>query len=389
MEAGNEGAARLVDQLGHHVERLLPKRFRERIAKRFRQATALYVDPALGGFDEFVAALGASGAGHALLGEPASKPVVLVADEDLGRVRRLTTRWPVGVPVEVYSPSGLPGFAFGDMPYMPPSFARRVLANARSEGAFHAAEPQDGFFARLYRALYLTPRDFDASPDAVFADAVPGQAIGPTIEALGLVGGALSSLVEVDDFMARHGWRPPLDMLERIGCWNPWIADKLRAEGNWLGAERPGLTVFYIRQAAIEQGKAAAILGVLGEVGFSMLPVPELDAEQLQAVADEVRGGNWGKGPFPSSGGVPALVVAAFDPAPIVPDAAMLEQFPLLDNARIQLAKRAVREAVQAGLPRNARYNAMHSTDNAVQAWRAVREHWPDHVETLRRAAGG
>jgi hypothetical protein len=120
-----------------------------------------------------------------------------------------------------------------------------------------------------------------------------------------------------------------------------------------------------------------------------LLPVPALTSHQLAEVTAEVRGGNWGRGPFPLSGGNPGAVYVAYDTAPIPPDAKAIQQFPLLDNNRIQLAKQAVRDAVHAGLPRNQRYNAMHSTDNAVQAWRAVRELYPILEPELRTSTDG
>ncbi|MEO8685234.1 MAG: hypothetical protein ABI414_10390, partial [Devosia sp.] len=216
---------------------------------------------------------------------------------------------------------------------------------------------------------------------------------GPIVAALLAEAGKLEielpvpvTLEGLDAFLALHDWRPPLDMLERIGCWNPWVADKLRREGEWLGAEPPGLTVFYLRQRAIDEGKTEAVLATLQQNGFRLLPLPALTALQLQEVTAEVRGGNWGRGPFPLSGGSPGLLVVGYDLKPIPPDAATLKQFPLLDNFRIQLAKQAVRDTVHAGLPRAQRYNALHSTDNAVQAWRAVRTHYPKQEQALRAA---
>jgi hypothetical protein len=273
----------------------------------------------------------------------------------------------------------MPGFAFGDMPYMPPAFAQAVLDNAGS-GNIRRASARDTFLAGLYRALYLTPYRTDADIMEVFPGISPSQA-ARIMASRRMTGPALPMWMR---FLDAQNWRPPLDMLERIGCWNPWVAELLRAEGNWLGAETPGLTVFYIRQVAIDQGKLDLITSQLGHAGFTILPVPDLAGDQLAEIARHVRGGNWGRGPYPRSGGVPGQIVVGFDPAPIIPDPDLLGQFPLLDNARVQIAKQEVRDAVHAGLPRRARYNAMHSTDNAVQAWRAIGEMWPDLAPQLR-----
>lgn len=372
-------------EIGHRLESLLPPRLRGRFGRRFRNVDAFYLDPKLADIDALSAALAADEAAHALIeplggiGNKTAAPVLLIADQHVGMVRKWTTHWPVGQRVEIYSSGGMPGFAFGDMPYMPPAFAQAVLDNAGS-GNIRRASARDRFLAGLYRALYLTPHRSDADIMEVFPGTRPSQAARDH----GLSVDDWTSLADVDAFLDAQGWRPPLDMLERIACWNPWVAELLRAEGNWLGAETPGLTVFYIRQAAIDQGKLDLIVSRLGHAGFTILPVPDLADDQLAEIARHVRGGNWGRGPYPRSGGVPGRIVLGFDPAPISPDPDLLKQFPLLDNARVQIAKREVRDAVHAGLPRRARYNAMHSTDNAVQAWRAIGEMWPDLTPQLR-----
>jgi hypothetical protein len=276
------------------------------------------------------------------------------------------------------------------MPLMPPRFARRLLDGAAPIAGINTVDPRDHFFATLFRLVYL--RGLDSGIPVADAPAVPppvATAIAAHANQVGLALETPITLESLDAFLATHDWQPPLDMLERIGCWNPWVADKLRKAGEWVGSEPAGLTVFYLRQRAIDEGKTELVLETLRRSGFDLLSLPPVTPHQLAEVTAEVRGGNWGRGPFPLSGGNPGAIYVAHDVNPIPVDGPTVRQFPLLDNNRIQLAKQAVRDAVHAGLPRQQRYNAMHSTDNAVQAWRAVRELYPALERELRAATNG
>ena len=388
---------KLLATLGHKLDRNLPGRYRGRIARFLGPQPGRYVSPDLGSKDALLAAFAKRGIRYAVIGGQSTvipgvsdHLAIMVDDEDVNAARRMVTPWPAGEQIEAYSPSGLPGFAFGDMPLMPPRLARRLLDGATPVDGINTVTPRDHFFATLFRLVYL--RGLDSGIPAADASTPPSSvatAIADQATQLGLALEKPITLESLDAFLATHDWQPPLDMLERIGCWNPWVADKLRKAGEWVGSEAPGLTVFYLRQRTMDEGKTDMVLDKLASSGFRLLPVPPLTPEQLADVTAEVRGGNWGRGPFPLSGGNPGAVYVAHDSAPIPPDAEALRQFPLLDNNRIQLAKQAVRDAVHAGLPRNQRYNAMHSTDNAVQAWRAVRELYPALEPELRALTNG
>ncbi len=385
----------LAAALAHRLDRSLPGRLRGRLSRQLKLGTNRYLAPGVGEEAELFHALDRRGARYAVISgspattvfDPKAPMALIIADEDVNATRKLVSPWPAGKPVEVYSPSGLPGFAFGDMPLLPPRLARRILDGARRSNGARVASPHDQFFVNLFRQVYLKGWSSGIPSETALSTRQPAIAhiIANQADELGIAIANPITLESLDALLIDHDWQPPLDMLERIGCWNGWVAEKLKKAGEWIGSEPAGLTVFYLRQRTIDEGKAETVFAVLRQSGFELhFPATPLTDQQLRNIAAEVRGGNWGKGPFPLSGGEPALVFAGFDPAPIPPDAAALAQFPLLDNNRIQFAKQAVRDAVHAGLPRHARYNAMHSTDNAVQAWRALRSHFPALEPILR-----
>lgn len=381
---------RFIATFGHHIDRRLPGRHKGRIARLLGPQSGRYVSPELGTTAALLSAFAESGIRYAIIGSddqavPFLTPrlTVMVEDEQVKAAGQLISPWPAGEPIQAFSPGGLPGFAFGDMPVLPTRLARRLLDGATLTDGLCVANPVDRFMASVFSIVYLRPSLIDADTDGVIKRSL-SESIASQAGELDIQLSMPITLGSLDALLMAHDWEPPIDMQERIGCWNPWVADKLRRTGDWVGAEPAGLVVFYVRQKAIDEGKTELILNELQRSGFRLLPAPSLTGAQLEAVGMEVRGGNWGRGPFPQSGGPPGAVVVAFDPNPIPPNQTELKQFPLLDNSRIQQAKQSVRRAVHKDLPRAQHYNAMHSTDNAVQAWRAVREYYSAQEGELR-----
>ncbi|SDG17322.1 hypothetical protein [Pelagibacterium luteolum] len=368
-----------VARTGYAVERALPAGFSRRLARKMGIEGRWYLAPGLGSLSEVVTRIKNKGMACALIDHPqyvqmgsAAPTALLFEDSAVSLVRTMLTNWPVGRPVHAFSTTGLPGFAFGDMPLLPPALARLVMENASADGW---AEQRHRSLLTIYGALYFLGRESEP--------ALP--AIEGLTEKAGLIVTTPATLSSLDLVMEREGWKPPIETLERLAVRNQWIAEDLERRGEWKGAAAPGWVVFYIREGVVASGKVDLVLNVLRREGFMLPPTPALTRETVRELGKEVRGGNWGRGPFPVSGGEPAQVVVAYDRAPIAPTQALLDQYPLLDNGRIQIAKQAVRDALHARLPKAKRYNGLHSTDNSVQAWRAIRSMYPRQEAALRR----
>lgn len=387
----------LLASAGHLVERRLPRRYWGRIARFVGLRKQWFIAPEIGGREAFLAALRKRGIAHVMLEElvPASylRPdslALLFDDEEVPVIRPMLTNWPVGEPVAAFSTTGLPGFAFGDMPLLPPVLAREILSHARDDRGHKRPFPQHAVLMHIYRLLYFSGynagigSELNAESGAVSPEFADVNVLAELARDAGLSLPETLTLEALDELMQRHGWKPPIEFLERLAVRNAWIAEGLERAGEWKGAEAPGWAVFYIRERVVEEGKIGTVLDALRGQGFDLPQVPELSAEQLRELSREVRGGNWGRGPFPVSGGEPALVVVGYDANPLSPDDDMLAEFPLLDNARIQHAKRTVRNALHKDLSKSRRYNGLHSTDNSVQAWRAIREMYPGAEVELR-----
>jgi hypothetical protein len=189
------------------------------------------------------------------------------------------------------------------------------------------------------------------------------------------------------------GWRPPLDTLARLARRNAWLTARVArilAEHSAHGP--PGLGVFLVRRRALERGFAREIEALLAEAGFEILRCVALTPEASARVAGGARGGNWERGPYPCSGGPPALAIIAFDPAPIAPSTEDRSRHPGLENARL-LVKGRIRDRLNARLPEDQRCNWLHSSDHAWGALEYLRLAAPEGAGTIleevaRRAEG-
>jgi hypothetical protein len=150
------------------------------------------------------------------------------------------------------------------------------------------------------------------------------------------------------------------------------------------GSDPPGLCLFFIREEAVNAGLATMLVESLQDSGFELLLMAKLDPAQSEQTASLLRSGNWSSGPFLISDGPPAMILVTLDLLPMSPGARHQAARSALDNAKIVMAKAAARNLVNAASPEAERYNALHSTDNAAQAWRIVRQLLGSQEQAMR-----
>lgn len=295
---------------------------------------------------------------------------VLVADEDLDFVQSLlVTRPPSrgGQKLDVYSVSGLPGSDFGGVPYYPPQFARRVLANAVwLRDLFRVPDLEHHFDSLSYHAVFH--KGYASGLLAGVPSDRPRQATDHDYEAVlaGLANQLGTPLAPNLDTLDLHlhskGLRPPLDTLERLLPRNPWIYDRFFRDQPEIEQLWHGLVVFVLRERAADQVVEAR--HELDRQGFEVLEVVRLDQSQREAASHRIRGGNWERGPWPVSGGAPSVYLIAYDVAPRLSKPADGRGL----NERIPAAKELLRRRLLHGVEPSALYNPVHSSDNGAQA---------------------
>lgn len=352
---------------------------------------------------------------------------LLVADEDLSKVEALLDAAPGVFPCDLYSVSGLPGTDLDGLPYFPPFLAQQIIDTARPHpSGARVPDPQRHFLSLAYHVVYhkgpssgLPPGagsvDTPQRPDhaqalsrfAWSAMRTTDSSCGPArrvsrgrgctaVDGEHDYAGVLNQLAaqlgwplqpklrSLDTLLAEQGWRPPRDMLLRLARRRPFLRTLL--DGGRSQEAPPGLAVFILRQAAVVDQACDRLIDRLRHEGFQVLAIEPLDPPRAHAASRTLRGGNWGQGPWPASGGPPAVAVVVCDPEPIPPTPRQRRAHPELDNARL-LRKERLRQAFNAGRPRFAHCNVVHSSDNADEALDYLRCLMPQRVEELCRQA--
>jgi hypothetical protein len=160
---------------------------------------------------------------------------MLVADADLRRLTRRLDPVSGATPFDIYTVSGLLGTSFKHAPYFPSRLAESILANRRLiKGLFPAPSMQDHFDSLAYHAVYHKglasglPADGQGRGEPMRADHDYRAVLSRLNDALGL--DAEITLQGLDTYLAERGYRPPADVLAKLGKANAWLRARL-AEG--------------------------------------------------------------------------------------------------------------------------------------------------------------
>jgi hypothetical protein len=141
------------------------------------------------------------------------------------------------------------------------------------------------------------------------------------------------TLGDLDCYLDSVGWRPPIDTLGRWGAGNKWCAEIYGRLVRDSRAPR-GLGVLVVRQRAGAPDAMSRIDELIHHHGFETLACEALDQQQIASGTRYLRGGNWGKGPYPRSGGPPHTAIVVVDPSPTMPPQKAKEIHPGLENGR-------------------------------------------------------
>lgn len=312
---------------------------------------------------------------------------LLVADEDVGVAERLLQDGVGLIPCDLYSVSGLPDTDYRGMAYYPPPLAEQLLERAVwHRDLYRVPSQEDHFFSLAYHALYHKGEQagLPTTLSIPVGKHVEHDYAAHLTRLAEHTGQDLPTSMESLEAQVRaKGWGPPVDTIARLAHQNTWLRERLLETATGPGGPYPGLTVFFIRRKAVELGFQDRLIELIAAEGFHVLGVERLSAEARQRVQGLVRGGNWGRGPYPSSGGEPAVVVVGMDFLPIPPSREAKARFLTLDNERV-LVKDKIRHWFNARVPAEERCNVLHSSDNQAEAHHYLQLALaPDQVEQL------
>lgn len=334
-----------------------------------------------------------------LLSATGEGPALLVADQDIPRMRDLLTHMPFGRQLAVYATTDLPGFSFQqhwrhitdatNMAVLPPYLAEGLLERAiTDEDGLHVPSPGDLLNWVIYCALYLSgDQHFTAGGASDASPLLVGAAAGRIRDLAQAARVDLRepfTLAALHEHLAAAGWAPSYDVLRRLSSWNSWAHFKAGEREAEMPVEEPGFVAFFIRRQSVVCGLQDDLARMLADSGFELLKTIDLDAEQTVAAARATRGANWGPGRFRVTGGPPSTIIFALDLIPLPVPSDLRGNYPFLDNERVLRAKQFSRGLICDRLPRRDQFNPLHSTDESRDAWRIVRMFAPGEELALR-----
>ncbi len=315
---------------------------------------------------------------------------LLVDDAALEQVRALLDEGPGIQPIDLYSVTGLPGADFRSMPYYPPYLAEQLLQRAIIHNDLYSVPAaREHFLSLAYHALYH--KGFDSGIPAANKSRPNRLRAGHDYSAL-LRRMALSLKLEVpitlqglDEYLDSQGWRPPHDMLIRLSRRNRWVRSLLRRSDDG-GTIDDRVAVFLVREEALRRGGVKRAAQLIEKYGFRILLTSSFEEHRVATLARSLRGGNWGRGPWPISGGPAVAAIVAYDPSPINPTRKQRKRFPFIANARL-LCKEHLRDTFNEGVNKDQHCNVIHSSDNGREALDYLRIIMPDSINEVLSAA--
>lgn len=309
---------------------------------------------------------------------------ILIDPADVAKVSDLFQLKPNGRAVDLFSTDGSKNLAYGNVSYFPADFARRILDGAASSaGGCRVPSSRDHFFSLAYHAVYHKCEQSGLpSRDGHFPQAEGEHDYGEVLRALAARIGVTSdfSIEGLHALMRDNGVAPNLDTLRKLATRKPNLRAFLPAEA----CDRRGgeLVAIVVREWAMAHGFLPAFKAEIEkELRFEILKEIPLDAAARARARAAIRGGDWGAGPNPQSGGGPAALLLCFDYHPAPPSAQTAALHPFVKNENVIRAKAHLRDFAHDRTPFREHANPVHTADDELEAL--------DYAQTVAPEAAG
>ncbi len=317
---------------------------------------------------------------------------ILFSDEDMPFVDTLFLlhKRKGAIKCDLYSAGGLPGSSLDGIPYYEKRLAEEILDNTRLyANRYKVPDSWRHLLSLTYHVFYhkaqnsgLAPRkeipplrsevDHDYAAILTGLAKENGKSLQPTLDGF-------------FKFLKRNGWDASIDTARKLSVRRPGILDHYPKPRRAAGTDGE-LSIFVVRQWAYDRSLVPWVCQNLRNFGFDVKLVKELEKEEKQRAASRIRGGNWGAGPRPVSGGGPAALIVAYDYVPCPPTYLMQKEHPHVRNARVVRVKDIIRKDINKHVPKHLRTNPLHSSDDDIEAWDYLESVLPDYVDEVQRS---
>jgi hypothetical protein len=304
--------------------------------------------------------------------EPDEDLDILIHADDLPILSKFLSARKRGVKCDIYTHDGTNMYRKQKGPYFPIKLAldalnTRVLhadivyipspkmyfATLAFHALFHKGQ-SGGLFHIPTMGSHTVTRDHDYIAELASAAAASG------VEVRNI------NAVTINSWLKENGYGPSLDMLSKLVERRPELETFAELHSPQTVMAEGEVFLLVVRAlGGRDRNYIAKLLALLAENQLEVLHVLQLSEPQI-AAASTFRGGNWGRGPYPQSGGSPHSLIIGYDwyPTPPAPG----NRHPLLRNANLTILKNDARNLFN-GRQWPWRYcNVVHSPDNEQEA---------------------
>jgi len=294
----------------------------------------------------------------------------LINENDIWPIIKLAARHPGGIKVDLYGICGRNGTSYKGLPYYPPTLAQKIYQSGVWHKGFLIPAEEEYKFSFIYHVVYHKGTDaglnFDQADTAHISNKFHNELsrLGesdPAVKNAGL------TLLELHEYLKRHGWSMPVDLLSRWKGNTEVIAqfkDLEEARLSKLANELKGLIVFIIREDAYIDDSIKLIRSMLAEK-FNILREYQLTARQSDAIMKNTRGGNWIEKRNKLATKPTELWVCRPKTKTAFVSKKMQRKYPLIDNFEV-LIKREIRKKVNE--IDEVKRVVIHASDNDIES---------------------
>lgn len=308
-----------------------------------------------------------------VLGDLTEDIDILLDDEELDNVFSFLNESVGLLPLDIYSVSGVDGANYGGLPYYVRSLAEQVLDTKVINGqGFCVPNALGHLYTMLYHVLYhksITKSGLHfwghvtcKSPEHDYNNVLRELFLENDLEVPDL------THEQLYEWLKKRIEIPSFDLLLKLAeknnhdNWYSYLIkeSKLKISEGLDNIE--GLSVFLLRDYAYKGSNVEISRETFREFGFTVLAEGEINSESRKSVASNIRGGNWNKGPYEMSGGVPAYYFVVFDEFVSTPVKEVQRRYPYLENYKVLDVKNGIRTLLMKTEVKS--FNGIHSSDN-------------------------
>lgn len=300
---------------------------------------------------------------------------LLIEADDFGKIDDLFVTNDRSIPCDLYGTRPIENACWKGLAYYPPHLADQIVSSRRLYRDICFIPDEEHYFLSLaFHAIYHKGDSSGLPWDEQNFDS---QSIPPSSSAEHAYEDILRSSIPsqwdpvplnvkgLHEWMHQRGWAPPIDTLRKYATLRPELQDLLPPA---IDNRDGDLMVFLFRESAVKHELVdEAIQWLQRKHRLELVTKHTLSASEIEAASLKIRGGNWGRGPFATSGGLPAVAAVFFDFHPLSPGLATTKQYPHLQNQR-SLLKLDVRKRLNRSLDKEDQTNCLHGSDDQLEA---------------------